>query len=88
MDAKTETPDWMHSADPAILDDLGRNQPDYLPLVANRLGMHLDYVDGRCQRLVERGFLKQVTGETVYRLTDRGEEYVASNLEPSGSSGD
>ena len=71
----------MHSADTAILEDLGRSQPDYLPLVANRIGMHLDYVDGRCERLVERGLVTRVTGEAVYRLTDRGEEYLAGTLD-------
>jgi DNA-binding IclR family transcriptional regulator len=70
----------MHSADAAILDALGRSQPEYLPLVANRLGMHLDYVDRRCQRLVEYGLMERVTGEAVYRLTDRGERYLAGEF--------
>jgi len=72
----------MHSADAAILEYFCRNQPDYVPLAANRLGMHLDYVDGRCQHLVKYGLLEQVTGEAVYRLTDRGEEYLSGELNP------
>ncbi|NHN59432.1 MULTISPECIES: DUF2250 domain-containing protein [Halorussus] len=80
VDAESQTPDWMHSADTAILEYFQRSQPEYIPLVANRLGMHLDYVDGRCQCLVEYGLLEQVTGEAVYQLTDRGEGYLAGEL--------
>lgn len=81
VDVMTQNPDWMHSADARILEDLRRNQPDYVPLVANRLGMHLRYVDGRCDLLVEHGLLTQVTGEAVFRLTDRGERYLAGTLD-------
>lgn len=80
VDTETQSPDWMHSADTVILDALRRTQPEYVPIVANRLGMHLDYVDGRCRRLVECGLMEQVTGEAVYCLTDRGEEYLAGEL--------
>lgn len=73
----------MRSTDDAILEDFHREQPDYIPLVANRLGMHLDYVDKRCQRFVEHGLLKQVTGEAVYRVTERGERYLAGELDRS-----
>lgn len=69
-------PHELRDVDEAILEHLRREQPDYIPFVANRLGMHLDYVDGRCQLLAERGLIERVTGEPVYRLTDRGERYL------------
>lgn len=83
VDAKPSDLDWMRRVDEAILEDLRREQPDYIPLVANRLGMHLDYVDERSRRLVEHGLLEQVTGEAVYCVTDRGERYLANDLDLS-----
>lgn len=73
----------IRDVDEAILEDLQREQPDCIPFVANRLGMHLKYVDGRCESLVEHGLIEQVTGEPVYCLTDHGERYLAAGLLPS-----
>ena len=70
----------LHAADRAILDELLRAQPDYIPLVANRLGMHLSYVETRCDRLVEFGLIETVTNEVVYAITERGEAYLAGEL--------
>lgn len=67
----------LNKADNAILEDLHREQPDYIPLVANRLGMHLTYVETRCEELVDDGLLTQVTGEAVYCLTADGEQYLS-----------
>lgn len=72
----------MHEADEAILEDLLREQPDYIPLVANRLGMHLAYVEERCDLLTEYGLLGTVTNEVVYAVTDRGEAYLDGELDP------
>lgn len=72
----------IRDSDEAILEDLQREQPDCIPFVANRLGMHLKYVDGRCELLVEYGLIEQVTGEPVYCLTDCGERYLAGGLLP------
>lgn len=75
----------LHAADRAILEDFRREQPDYIPLVANRLGMHLSYVETRCERLVEFELLETVTNEVVYAVTDRGEAYLAGELDASDS---
>lgn len=72
----------IRDVDEAILTDLRREQPDSIPFVANRLGMHLKYVDGRCELLVEYGLIERVTGEPVYCLTDCGERYLAGGLLP------
>ena len=51
----------MWPVDTFTLQDLLSEQPDYIPLVANRLGMHLAYVESRCDHLRERGLIEQMT---------------------------
>jgi DNA-binding IclR family transcriptional regulator len=74
----TDPPDWMRSVDQDILAALERAQPEYIPLLANRLGLHLSYVERRCDRLADHGFIEPVSDEVVYRLTPRGESFLAS----------
>jgi len=66
----------MHPADERILSYLNENPPDYVPLVANRLGMHLGYVERRVETLVELGLVQPVSEEVIYTLTDRGEGHL------------
>lgn len=73
----------MQETDDAILKAFYRDQPDYIPLVANRLGMHIRYVETRCATLREYGLLKPVTDEVVYAVTDRGEAYLTGDLDLS-----
>lgn len=70
-------PDWSHPADERIVRYLRENPPDYVPLIANRLGMHLGYVERRVEAMVDRGLVEPVTGEVVYTVTDRGEQYLS-----------
>jgi len=72
---------WMRPADVRILRQLRDERPDYLALVANRLGMHLGYVERRCAVLVDHGLVEPVSGEVVYRTTERGEEILAEKAE-------
>ncbi|MFB6154393.1 MAG: MarR family transcriptional regulator [Haloferacaceae archaeon] len=76
-------PAWMNTADEVILRDLRAEQPDYAPLVASRLGMLPDYVDDRCEELVENGFIERLSDEVVYRVTKRGERYLDGDLDTS-----
>jgi len=71
-----QRPNWMRQADERILRHLRDERPDYLPLVANRLGMHLGNVERRVAVLVEHGFVEPVSDEVVYRTTERGTEYL------------
>ena len=79
---------WTHPADERILRHLQENPPDYVPLVANRLGMHLGYVERRVETLVEHGLVEPVSGEAVYVVTDRGERYLAEETTPVPAEGD
>lgn len=72
----TTRPEWAHPADERILKYLAENPPDYVPLVANRLGMHLGYVERRVDLLVERGLLEPVSEEVIYAVTEDGERYL------------
>lgn len=70
------SPDWTHPADERILRFLSENPPDYVPLIANRLGMHLGYVERRVETLVDHGLLEPISGEVIYAVTERGERYL------------
>ena len=70
----------IQDTDEAILKAFYRDQPDYIPLIANRLEMHVTYVETRCATLREYGLLEPVTDEVVYAVTDRGEAYLTGNL--------
>lgn len=65
-------PNWLRSADVSILEYLERHPPEYVPLVANRLGIHLGYAEGRFEALVEAELVRPVTNESIYTITDRG----------------
>lgn len=71
-----DRPEWMRRADERLLRELRAEGPDYLALVANRLGMPLGYVERRCERLVEEGLIEPVTDEAVYRATERAEQVL------------
>lgn len=68
-------------ADERILEYLAEHPPDYVPLIANRLGMHLGFVERRRDVLVDLGFVEPVTNESIYGITERGERYLAGDLE-------
>ena len=76
--------DWLRRADAAILLYLFREQPTYVPIVAQRLGIHLDYAEDRVERLVDAGFVEPVSAEVVYRITDRGERHLAAYRDAEG----
>jgi DNA-binding MarR family transcriptional regulator len=65
-------PDWLRSADEELLSYFGKHPPDYVPLAANRLGMHLGYAERRVSVLCEHGLLESVTNESIYTVTEAG----------------
>lgn len=82
------SPDWTHPADERILRFLSEHPPDYVPLIANRLGMHLGYVERRVDALVDHGLVEPITGEAIYDVTERGERYLAEESVPVAADGD
>lgn len=81
-------PEWTHPADERILRHLRENPPDYVALVANRLGMHHGYVERRVETLVEHDMVEPVSAEAVYVVTDRGERYLAGEAGAVAADGD
>ncbi|WP_331236234.1 MarR family transcriptional regulator [Natronorarus salvus] len=69
---------WMQPGDEAILEFLLDNPPEYAPLIAGGIGMHHTNVERRCRVLAESGLLETVSEEVVYRLTERGERFLAT----------
>jgi len=65
-----------HPADRRILSYLDENPPDYLPVVATRLGMHLRYVERRVDTLIDHGLVQAVTAEVIYTTTEKGSRYL------------
>lgn len=74
--------DAIQGTDERVLAYLEEHPPDYIPLIANRLGLHLEYAERRCEVLIEYGLIEPVTNERIYGLTDRGERYLAGDLDP------
>lgn len=81
-EATSSQPAWSRPADPTILGFLSTNEPEYPAIIANRIGMHAPYVEARCRELAERGLVEPVSGEVVYRLTERGERALDGGVLP------
>lgn len=78
-------PNGLRSVDVSILEYLERHPPEYVPLVANRLGVHLGYAEGRFELLVEEELVRPVTNESIYTITDRGRAVLDAETEGEGS---
>jgi len=74
-------PDWLRTADERILRYFEANPPDYVPLMANRLNVHLEYAERRVALLVEHDLLRPVTNERIYTVTDRGQRVLDAEEE-------
>ena len=59
-------------ADRRILRYLAASSADYPSLIASNTGLHVPLVERRCLVLETAGLLEPVSGEVIYRLTDRG----------------
>jgi len=59
-------------ADRRILQYLSTSSADYPALIASNTGLHVPLVERRCLVLETAGLLEPVSGEVIYRLTDRG----------------
>mgnify|MGYP000740104860 CR=1 FL=1 len=69
--------DRLRPSDRQILAYLDENPPEYVPLIATRLGLPLGHANERMASLVEREYVTPVTNECIYTLTDAGAERLA-----------
>lgn len=74
--APRDDSEWMVRADMAILDELNEHRLEYVALIANRRGLHLQYARDRCEVLERQGFIERTTDELTYRITTTGEQYL------------
>ncbi|MHB9285793.1 hypothetical protein ACKVMT_01980 [Halobacteriales archaeon Cl-PHB] len=75
---------WIRPVDEQLLATLQQSQPDYVPLVASRLGLTVGYAEQRFERLVEADLVEPVTPEVVYRVTEQGERFLEDGAEAAG----
>jgi DNA-binding IclR family transcriptional regulator len=78
--------DRLRPADRRILAYLDENPPEYVPLIATRLGLPLGHANERMEALVEQEYVTPVTNECVYTLTDAGAERLADGASGQSSS--
>jgi len=76
----------LRPADRQILAYLDQHPPEYVPLIATRLGLPLGHATERTKSLVERGYVTEVTNECIYTLTDAGAERLADAFGRQSSS--
>lgn len=69
--------DRLRPSDRRILTYLDEHRPEYIPIIATRLGLPLGHADDRVESLVERGYVTAVTNECLYELTAAGERRLA-----------
>ena len=69
----------MRPVDDSILQVLAHERTEYPSLIASRTGVHVPVIERRCSELVTNGLIEPVSEEVVYRLTDRGQQYVKGN---------
>jgi predicted ArsR family transcriptional regulator len=79
--------DELRSVDERILAALGESGPDYVPVIATRLGLPSKYAGRRAGILADNGLIEPVDGGAIYRLTERGERRLANETVtgPGGS---
>jgi len=65
------------AADRRILQYLAGGA-DYPSLIASNTGLHIPLVERRCSRLEATGLIEPASSEVIYRLTDRGRQFVDS----------
>lgn len=73
--------DWMTRADDYILEFLGHNDIIASPrVISANIDYSHQYVNERMKPLRENGLVKN-TGDGLYKITDKGREYLAGDLD-------
>lgn len=73
-------PTDLSDADERVLRHLDGSSADYPALVAANTGLHIPLVERRMATLAERGFVEAVTGEQIFRITERGRRALAGEI--------
>jgi Mn-dependent DtxR family transcriptional regulator len=73
--------DWMTHTDERIMERLEEGGPATPKNVATGLERSTEYVADRCRQLETRGLLAPADSAGSYRLADRGEAYLAGEID-------
>lgn len=73
---------WMTIADERILEHLSKVETDTPKGMAEsgRVRFSRQYIGERCRKLADFGLVQHL-GNGVYRITERGEQYLAGELD-------
>ena len=71
-------PEELTDADQRVMSFLHTNGAEFPALIASNTGLYVTLAERRCSFLEEAGYIESVDEATVYRLTDRGIEYLES----------
>lgn len=73
---------WMTIADERILEHLSEVETDTPKQMeeSGRVRFSRQYIGERCRKLADYGMLQHL-GNGVYRITERGEEYLEGDLD-------
>lgn len=76
--------EWMTIADERILEFLHEEGPRTPTRISedSRVRFSRPHINTRCQKLTKYGLLETL-GNGVYRITDRGEQYLGGELDAS-----
>lgn len=74
-------PEELTDADRRVLSFLHTNGAEFPALIASNTGLYVTLAERRCAFLEETGFIESVDEATVYRLTERGIDYLESEGE-------
>ena len=74
--------DWMVIADDRILEYLNENETGTLKQMADSgyVRFSRSYITQRCKKLLNYGLIRHL-GNGVYMITERGQEYLDSDLD-------
>lgn len=70
--------DELTDADRRVMRFLDSNGAEFPALIASNTGLYVTLAERRCTFLEEAGYIESVDEATVYRLTDRGVDYLDS----------
>lgn len=74
---------WMSIVDESVLEYLSEHEAGTPGEIRNEAGIPYTptYVAERCRELADRGFIRRISAAPTYRLTERGEKYLAGEYD-------
>ncbi|APX98739.1 hypothetical protein BB347_18715 (plasmid) [Natronorubrum daqingense] len=76
--------DWLRPSDRPIVRKIADYNGDWVkaPTLALNLPYTRRHISNRCRELTDNGLLERHSDAAAYRITEKGCEFLADNLEP------